>query len=106
VTCAEEREAKGRCGEPSSGLTLGGEAVRWASGSGEQISVVALGVRGTRGEESWGHGLEGWWWGLPYIGSGRRGGGWRGGERSAEVWFKGGELRGQLSGRGRGGVAG
>jgi hypothetical protein len=19
-----------------------------------------------------GHGLEGWWWGLPYIGSGRR----------------------------------
>jgi hypothetical protein len=37
---------------------------------------------------------------------GEEGGGWRGGEWSAEVWFKGGELRGQLPGRGRGGVAG
>jgi hypothetical protein len=49
--------------------------------------------------------VEWWWLGLPYIGSGRRGGGHRGRERSAEVWFKGGELRGRLLGRGRGGGA-
>jgi hypothetical protein len=28
-------EAKGRCGDSSGGLTLVGEAVRWASGGGE-----------------------------------------------------------------------
>jgi hypothetical protein len=82
------REAKGRCGDPSGGLTLGEEAVTWARGGGEQSSMV-----------------EGWWRGLPYIGSRRRGGGRHGGEWSAEVWFKGGELRGRLLGRGRGGGA-
>jgi hypothetical protein len=102
----EAREAKGRGGDPSGGLTLGGEAVRWASGGGEQSSAAALGVRGARGEESWGHGVEGWWRGLPYIGSGRRGGGQRGEERSVEVRFKGGELRGRLPWRGRGGDTG
>jgi hypothetical protein len=35
---------KGRCGDPSGGLTLGGEAVRWASGGGEQSAVATLGV--------------------------------------------------------------
>jgi hypothetical protein len=65
-------------------------------------------VRGARGEESLGCGLESWRQGLPYIGSGgggRRGDGRRGGERSAEVRFKGGELRGLLPERGRGGDA-
>jgi hypothetical protein len=52
------------------------------------------------------HGVEGWWQGLPYIGSGSRGGGRRGGEQSMEVWFKGGELRGRLPGRLRGGGVG
>jgi hypothetical protein len=44
--------------------------------------------------------------GLPYIGSKRREGGWRGGEWSAEVRLKGDELRCRLPGRGRGGEAG
>jgi hypothetical protein len=42
------------CGDPSSELTLDREAARWASGCGEQISTAVLGVRGARGEESWG----------------------------------------------------
>jgi hypothetical protein len=41
--------------------------------------------------------------GLPYIGSGWRGGGLQGREWSAEVRFKGDELRCWLPGRGRGG---
>jgi hypothetical protein len=101
---AEALEARGRRGDPSSWLTLGREAPRWASSGGEQNSVVVLGVRGARGEESWGawcgeveagptlYRLEGGW------GDGRQGG-----ERLAEVRFKGGELRGRLPGRGRGG---
>jgi hypothetical protein len=51
---AEAREAKGRCGDPSGGLTLGGEVAWWASGGGEQSSVAMLNERGARGEESWG----------------------------------------------------
>jgi hypothetical protein len=47
----EAWEARGRCGDPSGGLTSGGGAVRWASGGGERSSVAALGVRGARGEE-------------------------------------------------------
>jgi hypothetical protein len=50
----EAREAKQWCGDPSGGLILGGEAVRWASGGGEQSPAAALGVRGAQGEESWG----------------------------------------------------
>jgi hypothetical protein len=72
----EASEARGQSGDPSDGLTLGGEAARWASSGRQQSSVVTLGVRGARGEESW----EGAWCGevdagLPYIGSGRRGDG-------------------------------
>jgi hypothetical protein len=47
----EAPEERGQRGDPSGGLTLGGEATRWASGGGEQSSVAALGVRGDRGEE-------------------------------------------------------
>jgi hypothetical protein len=67
---AEAPKARGRCGDPSGGLTLGEEAARWASGGGEQNTAVALGVRGARGEESWGRGVERWRQGLRYIGSG------------------------------------
>ena len=47
----EAREARGRRGDPSGGLTSGGGVVRRSSGSGEPNSVVALSVRGARGEE-------------------------------------------------------
>jgi hypothetical protein len=47
----EAREARGRCGDPSGGLTSGGGAARQASNGGERSSVVALGVRGAQGEE-------------------------------------------------------
>jgi hypothetical protein len=40
----EAREEKGWCGDPSGGLTFGGEAAMWASGGGEQNSVTALSV--------------------------------------------------------------
>jgi hypothetical protein len=50
----EAREAKQWCGDPGGGLTLGEEAVWWASGGGAQSSAAALGVRGAQGEESWG----------------------------------------------------
>jgi hypothetical protein len=51
---AEAPEARGRGGDPSGWLTLGGEAVRWASGDGEQSFLAVLSVRGARGEEGWG----------------------------------------------------
>jgi hypothetical protein len=47
----EAREARGRCGDPSGGLTSGGGVAWWASGGGERSSAAALGVQGTRGEE-------------------------------------------------------
>jgi hypothetical protein len=47
----EAREARGRRGDPSGGLTSGGGVVRWSSGGQEQNSVAALIVRGTRREE-------------------------------------------------------
>jgi hypothetical protein len=47
----EAQEARGQCGDSSGRLTSGGGAVRRSSGSGERRSVVALSVRGTRGEE-------------------------------------------------------
>jgi hypothetical protein len=50
---AEASEARGQRGDPSDGLILGGEAVRWASSGRQQSSVVTLDVRGARGEESW-----------------------------------------------------
>jgi hypothetical protein len=40
----EATEARGRHGNPSGGLTLGGEAARWASGGGERSSMTAIGV--------------------------------------------------------------
>jgi hypothetical protein len=101
----EALEARRRRGDPSGGLTLGREAVRWASSGGSQSSAAALGVRRARGLRvrgvMWRGGGE-----LPYIGSGRRGGGRRGGEWSTELQFKGDELRGRLLGRGRGGGSG
>jgi hypothetical protein len=48
---AEAREARGRRGEPSGGLTLGGGTARRPSDGGERNSAAALGVRGARGEE-------------------------------------------------------
>jgi hypothetical protein len=56
----EAPEARGRHRNPSSGLTLGREAARWASGGVERSSTVTLGVRDARGEESWGRGVERW----------------------------------------------
>ena len=48
---AEAREARGRRGDPSGGLTFGGGTAKRASDGGERSSVAALGVRGARGEE-------------------------------------------------------
>jgi hypothetical protein len=38
------REARGRCGEPTDGLTWGREVVRRASSGGEQNPAEAIGV--------------------------------------------------------------
>jgi hypothetical protein len=115
---AEALEARGRLGDPSSGLTMAGEAARWASDGGEQSSVAALGVRGAQGERVGGRGVERWKWGLPYIGLGggrgtadeagngrRRCGlkavsyeaGYRGGEEEVAP-IEGGQRRRRLSG--------
>ena len=48
---AEAREARGRRGDPSGGLTLGGGTARRPSDGGERSLAAALGVRGARGEE-------------------------------------------------------
>jgi hypothetical protein len=47
----EAREPRGRCRDPSGGLTSGGLLVRWARSGGKRSSAVALGVRGAPGEE-------------------------------------------------------
>jgi hypothetical protein len=46
------RGARGQCGEPSDGLTWGGEVVRRASGGGERNPVAAVGVEAL-GERRW-----------------------------------------------------
>jgi hypothetical protein len=47
----ETQEERGWRRDHSGGLTSGGGAARQASSDGERNSMVALGVRGARGEE-------------------------------------------------------
>jgi hypothetical protein len=73
------------------------------SGARRRRSVCEmLGVRRVRGVVWRGGGGAGLY---RLGGGGGRGDGWQGEGRSVEVWFNGGDLRGQLSGRGRGGGA-
>jgi len=124
---AEVREARGRHGDPSDGLTLGGGAARRASGGGERNSAAALGVRGARGEEVKRGERGGARWSWPgvwcsfYRSGGAGGGGstggrpaaindarfsskekWRGGETGEpRRWRGGGVVSGAVEGRGR-----
>jgi hypothetical protein len=84
------------CRGGTGGKRAAREPQQWAHlGWRGGLAAVVLGVRDARGEESWGA-----WSGEVEAGGGH---GRRGDERSVEVRFNGGELRGRLPGRGRGG---
>jgi hypothetical protein len=94
---------RGQHGNPSGGLTLGGEAARWASGGGEQstaavIGVERLGARIGGKERSGERGVERQRRGAFYR-VGRR---WRGGEKAGSDGVLIPSVSNEVRGRGGG----